>query len=75
MTYKGGMRYRWGVGGRLKIEGIYVYISLIHIVVQQQSTQHAKQLYSDKKTKNKVSHNKWTVALATFDGGVERSEG
>jgi len=30
------------VGGRLKREGIYVYLELIHIVVQQKLTQHCK---------------------------------
>ena len=32
---------RW-VGRRLKREGIYVYIKLIHFVVQQKPTQHHK---------------------------------
>ena len=31
-----------GVGGKLKREGIYVYIWVIHIVVQQKLTQHYK---------------------------------
>ena len=31
-----------GGGGRLKREGTYVYTRLIHIVVQQQPTQHSK---------------------------------
>ena len=31
-----------GVGGRLQREGIYVYIELIHFVVQQKLTQHCK---------------------------------
>ena len=31
-----------GVGGRLKGEGIYVYIQLIHIIVQQKPTQNCK---------------------------------
>ena len=30
------------VGGRLKREGIYVYIQLIHLVVQQKLTPHCK---------------------------------
>ena len=30
------------VGGRLKREGIYVYIWLIHVAVQQKLTQHCK---------------------------------
>ena len=33
-----------GVGGRLKREGIYVYIELIQVVVQQKLTQHCKVL-------------------------------
>ena len=36
-----------GVGGRLKREGIYVYIQLIHVVVQQKLTNIVKQLYSN----------------------------
>ena len=31
-----------GLGGRSKREGIYVYIQLIHFVVQQKLTQHCK---------------------------------
>ena len=31
-----------GVGGRSEREGIYVYIQLIHFVVQQKLTQHCK---------------------------------
>ena len=37
MTYKGGMRV---VGGRLKSEGMYVYIKLIHVV--QRKLTHCK---------------------------------
>ena len=36
---------RWDgewVGGEFKTEGIYVYIRLIHVVVQQKLTQHCK---------------------------------
>lgn len=34
---------QWGrVGGRLKEEGIYVYLQLIHIVIQQKPIQHCK---------------------------------
>ena len=38
------LRGRVGVGvrGKLKREGIYVYIWLIHVVVQQKLTQHYK---------------------------------
>ena len=32
----------WWVGGRLKREGIYVYIWLIHVAVQKKLTQHCK---------------------------------
>ena len=32
----------WGLGGRLSREGIYVYIWLIHDVVQQKLAQHCK---------------------------------
>ena len=31
-----------GVGGRSKREGIYVYIELIHFIVQQKLTQHCE---------------------------------
>ena len=31
------------IGGTLKREGIYVYIYLIHIIVQQKLTEHYKQ--------------------------------
>ena len=31
-----------GVGGRFKKEEVYVYIQLIHIIVQQELTQHCK---------------------------------
>ena len=30
------------VGGRFKKEEVYVYIQLIHIIVQQELTQHCK---------------------------------
>ena len=30
------------MGGRLKREGMYVYLELIHVVVQQKPTQHYK---------------------------------
>ena len=34
---------RWGGGGRrLEREGIYVYLRLIHVAVQQKLTQHCK---------------------------------
>ena len=43
-----------GVGGNLKREGIYVYLGLIHAIVQQKLTQHFKAiiLQLKKKTKN-----------------------
>ena len=31
-----------GLGGRLRRKGIYVYLQLIHIVVQQKPTQHCR---------------------------------
>ena len=37
---EGGME--GGVGGKLKREGIYVYLRLIHVAVQQKLTQHCK---------------------------------
>jgi len=44
-----------GVGGRLKREGLYVYLWLIHLVVQQKLNI-VKQLYSN--LKNKKGHTK-----------------
>lgn len=38
-----------GVGGRLKKEGLYVYIWQIHVVVQQKLMQHCRVIYSNKK--------------------------
>ena len=42
-----------GVGGRSQREGIYVYIQLIHFVVQQKITQHCKATISQLKKKKK----------------------
>ena len=45
-----------GLGGRLKREGIYVYVSLIHAVVEQKPTQNCKAIilqFKKKKAKNK----------------------
>ena len=43
-----------GLGGRSKREGIYVYIYLIHFIVQQKLTQHGKAtIPSPKNPKNK----------------------
>ena len=44
-----------GVGGRLKRKEIYVYLWLIHVVVQQKLAQHCKAivLQLKKKKKNK----------------------
>jgi len=54
MTWKGGMGS--GVRGRLKREGIYVYLQLIHIVAQQKLTQHCRAILQlriyQKKEKN-----------------------
>ena len=36
------LRVGWEVGGRFKMERIYVYLWLIHIVVWQKSIQHCK---------------------------------
>jgi len=44
-----------GVRGRLKGEGIYVYIQLIHIIVQQKLIQHLKQLFLKKKKEWEVA--------------------
>ena len=51
------MCWAGAVGGRLKREGIYVYIELIHITEQQKLTQYCKaiilQLKHEKKKKNR----------------------
>ena len=46
------------MGGRLEKEGIYIYLWLIHVVVQQKLTQHYKAiiLQFKKNTKTKVFH-------------------
>ena len=38
--------------GRFKREEIYVYIGLIHFIVQQKLTNTIKQLYANKKVNN-----------------------
>ena len=40
-----------GVGGTLKREGIYVYLGLIHAIVQQKLTQHFKAIILQLKKK------------------------
>ena len=47
------------MGGRLKREGIYVYLWLIHFVEQQKPTQHCKAiiLQERKKKKRKEDNN------------------
>ena len=43
MLYDDLEEWDWGgVGGRLKREGIYVYIYLIHVVIQQKLIQYCK---------------------------------
>ena len=44
---------RWGVGGRLKREGIYVYIKMIHIFVHQKLAWHYKAIIFQLKKKKK----------------------
>ena len=44
-SWRGGMG--WGVGGRFKREGTYVYRWLIHVVLWQKPTQIVKQLSSN----------------------------
>ena len=41
------------MGSRLKREGIYVYIELIHVVVQQELTQHCKAIILSLKKRKK----------------------
>ena len=54
-----------GVGGRLQREGIYVYIELIHFVVQQKLTQHCKAIILQLKKKKKRSDSPF-VTIGTF---------
>ena len=54
-----------GVGGRLQREGIYVYIELIHFVVQQELTQHCKAIILQLKKKKKRSDSPF-VTIGTF---------
>ena len=44
----------WGgeVGGRFRREGVYVYMELSHLVVQQKLTQHCKSAILQSKKKN-----------------------
>ena len=56
-SFWGRLRFYWGrvvMGGRPQREGIYVYIGLIHFIVQQKLTYIVKQLQSIK-TKQKES--------------------
>ena len=43
----------WGLGERLKREGIYVYLWLIHFVEQQKPTQHCKAIILQERKKKK----------------------
>ena len=46
------------MGGRLKREGMYLYLPLIHTVVQQKLTQHCKAvILKKKKKKNQEERN------------------
>lgn len=53
-----------GVGGRLKKEGLYVHIWLIHAVVQQTLIQHCRAIYSNKK--NDILIRNYKFALAEY---------
>ena len=48
----------WGgeVGGRFRREGVYVYMELSHLVVQQKLTQHCKSAILQSKKKNLYGH-------------------
>ena len=53
MAQRGG----WGeAGGRLMTEGLYVYILLIHFVVQQKLTEHGKAIILQLKKKKKSGY-------------------
>ena len=54
----------WGVGGRFKREGTYIYLWLIYVVAWQKPTQHCKAIILQlkinlKKTENKVCLTRW----------------
>ena len=46
--------------------GIYVYIQLIHFVIQQKLTQHCKELYSSKDIKKVFFHPPMSLACRLF---------
>ena len=45
-----------GVGGRFKREGIYVYLQLIHFLVQQKLIQHCKAIILQLKIKQSTNY-------------------
>ena len=52
-----------GWGGKLTREGVYVYLQVIHSVVQQQPTQHCRAIIFQLKKKKKDEAQKTLVLL------------
>ena len=62
MTHRGGM-VGWELGRRLKHEGIYVYIKLIHFVIQLKLHNIVKRLYSSDKFFFKKAHSNQRISI------------
>ena len=58
MTERGGMW--WGLGGRLKTEGTYVYLWLLHADIWQIPTRFHKAIFLQLKTKTKTRSTIWS---------------
>ena len=57
----------WGVGGRFKREGTYVYLWLIYVVVWQKPTQHCKAII----LQLKINKKKQIIKSVSPDGGED----
>ena len=53
-------------GGRLKEEGIYVWLWLIHVVVRQKATQHCLAIILQLKIKKKIISNEGCYLLLSI---------
>ena len=65
-------RWNLGVGGRLKREGMYVSMWLIHVVVQQKLMQHCKAIifqFKEKKKGSGLPFQGWTHSGAVSERG------
>ena len=63
MTQRGGVR-GWE-GGSERREGIYVYIQLIHVDVQQELRKHFEAIILQLKIEKKIKIGEYTLILAT----------